>query len=456
MERFAEKALKNWFHSDVRKPLVIRGARQVGKSTLVRQFCQAEKLELIEINLEQKKLKQLAKSSDINPAEIIEEIELATQSDLNQTQQILFIDEIQAQPEMYVALRYFYEQYSHIAIVAAGSLLEVILNEGAYSVPVGRIEYLHLGPMTFSEFLLALDEKKLLKTLETKESLTKITDASHQYLLKRLREFFLVGGMPEVVKDFVKNQSFKNTRRLQESIIETYVDDFKKYGAKTQLDKLQTVFFYTPRHLGEKVKYTEIDREVKSRDLKKCIDLLTAARVLTPVFHSEASGVPLEGQADSSLFKLFFLDIGLATAILQIAPADVLRENLISIFEGKLAEQFIAQHLYNRSDFTRPRLHYWLRDQGQQKAEIDFVIERKGQVIPCEVKAGTGGKLKSLAVFFASKKMDCAFKFAQNKWSRKKQVTKIRFGSITKEISFQLEEIPLYGVECSTRRDGQS
>jgi predicted AAA+ superfamily ATPase len=401
----------------------------------------------VEINLEKKKIKSLSEEGDIQIKTIISEIEFLTKSDFQNTKSILFIDEIQAQPEVYVALRYFYEEVPEVAVIAAGSLLEVVLNEGEFSVPVGRVEYLHLGPMTFSEFLLALEETKLLAFLKSKEKPFQIPEAAHRRMLERLREYYIVGGMPESVRDFVKNNNFINTRRIQDSIIETYLDDFLKYSSKSQVDKLRLIFNFVPRRLGEKIKYSEIDREAKSRDLKKCVELLTLARVLIPVFHSESSGIPLEGQKDDSIYKLFFLDMGLVTNMLQIHPSEILEDQLLSMFEGKLAEQFIAQHLYYRQDFTRPRLHYWLRDHGSQKAELDFVIDKNGQVIPCEVKASEGGRLKSLAVFMILKKYKIAYKFDLNRPSVKEQKSKIPFGTETTEVTFSLQSFPLYAVE---------
>lgn len=408
MRRRSEAQLKSWYFQKERRPLILRGARQVGKSTLVRLFCQREGLQLVEINLEKYKLKSI-EVDDINLENLLTEIEDIHQTHLTAKNSLIFFDEIQAQPQLFKYLRYFFEDRPEYAVIAAGSLLEFYLSEESISVPVGRLSYYFLGPMDFEEYLLARGQKILLKRLKDYHNLS---ERQHQELMKFLKEFLFIGGMPSAVKTFIKTKSFSQVRLRQTEILQTYRDDFLKYSKERQLHILGKVFDFVPFNVGQKIRYSEIDSERRSIQIKEAIDLLIKARVVLPVYHTNASGLPLTTFEDPSIFKLYFLDVGLTLAV-----QDVNWKQMDQIFSelnqrGAMFEQFIAQHLMFRDKgLKEPSLHYWLKDKTAGKAELDFLFQEGINVFPVEVKSGASGSLKSLWQFIKEKKTPKAIQF---------------------------------------------
>lgn len=431
-------------------PLVLRGARQVGKSTLVNNFCKNNKIQIIELNLEKKKLSSF-ELPEFSIPDVLEEIELLFKVDLtkNSNQKILlFIDEIQEQKNAFSYLRYFFEEAPHIPVIAAGSLLEFLLTEEQISVPVGRIEYLKVGPMSFTEFLLAIDEVVLLRKLEDfvqKEK--KIHDKVHDLFLKFYHKYLFIGGMPKAVLTYKKTKSLLQVRKIQKEILQTYKDDFFKYSRKSsQLQMISKIYDFVPFHLGEKIKYSEIDQDSKSRDLKRAIELLVYAKVITPVVHSNASNLPLAFYKDDNIYKLFFLDVGLVTATLEM-PVQSLN-NYGDGASGPIAEQFVIQHLqwYFNSD-VHFQIFYWIKDKNSAKAEIDFVIQYGTKIYPIEVRAGTSGKLKSLHQFCVEKKKSVAFQISQQIFDIESLQFQTFLGDKKITQSGTLIKVPLYLIE---------
>lgn len=443
MKRTATHYLNKWFHREKRKPLVLRGARQVGKSTLVRQFAKLQGLSLLEINLEKKKLSSL-KGEGIHMASLLQEIEIICNQRLAASS-LIFFDEIQEQPKLLAVLRYFYEEHPHLAVIAAGSLLEFALSQEIYSVPVGRIEYYFLGPMKFSEFLEALEEKMLLEYLQ--KTPAPFIEVAHSRLVARYKEYLFVGGMPEAVETYIRTSSPLEVLRVQRSILQTYEDDFVKYAKHSQIERLRRVFNYIPGHLGQKIKFSEIDREEKSRDLKAALNLLIQARIVIPVYHTNANALPLKAQADESVLKLYFLDVGLTNCLQGTewtALTSLSKEELFN--KGATAEQFIAQHLFYKDDgFESPELFYWLRDKKKQNAEVDFVISKGTRIIPIEVKAETTGRLKSLLVFMAEKQQPTAVKMDLN--HLQSELVERNIQTSPDPVVFELLTVPLYLVD---------
>ena len=393
MYRSAERALAQWLAAPRRKPLVIRGARQVGKSTLVRQFARSHQLHLNEINLERHPdLDPVFQALDLT--RIRRELEGLLDQPLSAPGSILFLDEIQATPHALPALRYFFEDHPELPVIAAGSLVE----------PVGRIQYFHLGPMSFEEFLAEMDPP-LLAHLQDYTPEHPLPLTVHTRLSACQREYLLVGGMPEAVAAYSSTRRFADVTPVHQSIVDTYQDDFAKYSTARVRLRLQRVFNHVPRAVGRKVKYTQIDREETARELRAAIDLLTKARVIAPVFHSTCSGVPLHADVDWKTYKLLFLDIGLMNRLCGLdwlALKDLDDRQLVN--EGALAEQFVGQHLlYLEEGREAPRLNYWLREGRSANAEVDYAIARGTWVVPVEVKAGTSGTLRSLHQFALAK-----------------------------------------------------
>lgn len=443
MERSAEILLAHWHDNPRRKPLVIRGARQVGKSTLVRQFAEQKRLHLREINLE-RHLGLDAVFATLDVQHILRELEGLIGQPIDQPDSALFLDEIQATPHALQALRYLYEERPQLPIIAAGSLLEFTLGNAPFSMPVGRIEYLHLGPMSFEEFLLAVDPQ-LLSYLGAEDPLRAIPATAHARLLTRQREYLLVGGMPEAVLVFAQTGSLAEVAAAQRSILDTYRDDFAKYARGAALLRLHTLFDYAPRAVGQKVKYSNISRQENARELRAAVAMLGKARVISPVVHSHCSGLPLPADADAATYKLLFLDVGLmnrACGLDWLAISSLDERALVN--EGAIAEQFIGQHLlYGDGGREAPRLHYWLREGKAKNAEVDYVISRGEHIVPVEVKAGKSGALRSLHQFARHKGSDLAVRFDLNPASIQRVQHRI---DPSTSVTFDLLSAPLYMV----------
>lgn len=435
MKRHAEAELFNWFNKKDRMPLVIRGARQVGKSTLVKLFCQNYGLTLIEINLEIWQLSSIEKSKfEIN--DLLEEIQLYANKVITD-KTVIFFDEIQESPKMLRLLRYFYEMHPEIAVIAAGSLLEIVLADEKFSFPVGRIEFYHLGPMTFFEFLEACNENILLEHIKAK----RFSTAVHEKALGLFQKYLFIGGMPKAVLSYINKTSLVEIRNIQQQILQTYLADFPKYNQRIDFKRISRVFSSIATQVGKKVIYQNFDRESKSREIKRVIELLVDARIALPCVHSNASKVPLLAGKDESIFKLFFIDVGLMNCLLRTEFINLQGDHLT---KGAIAEQFVAQHLaYLEGPNLTPNLTYWLRDKGSQKGEIDFLIQKSNVIIPIEVKSDKSGTLKSLFYFVYDNKWAQAIKVSCHPFSK----TLIKHKIHDSVVNIDLIELPIYAVE---------
>ncbi|NQZ58677.1 MAG: ATP-binding protein [Lentisphaeraceae bacterium] len=445
MYRFAEQDLMRWFTKSRRKPLIIRGARQVGKSTIVRNFALINKITIHEVNLERHpRLDKLFKTSSTD--NILQELSfIAGKGSIKSGKSLLFLDELQATPAAIPFLRYLYEEHSELDVVCAGSLLEFTLSDHSYSMPVGRVEYLFLGPMSFSECLIAHDDNDL------HELIANYSDgyfplAAHERLLYRFRDYLITGGMPEAVLASSEGEDYQNILDVQTSIIETYTDDFGKYGRGPQLSRLQTVFRHVPANLGKKVKYSQIDAESQARDLKPVIELLTKAGVLTSAFHCDANGLPLRAEIKAKVQKLYFLDVGLVNnlcGVHHIAMEELSSTSFIN--KGALAEQFVAQQLLCSGPNNRtPELNYWIREGKANNAEIDFIQAHNGVIYPIEVKAGQAGTMKSLHRFMYEKQCPCAVRFDLNPPSEQDVDVSFKLGNGSAQVAYKLKSRPVY------------
>lgn len=443
MKRTAELYLDIWLKNPRRKPLVLRGARQVGKSTLIRQFASSHKLVLNEINLERHlTLAKVFASLDIK--RICAELDAIVGHPVTAPGSILFLDEIQAVPEALPALRYFQEDLPALPVVAAGSLLEFTLADHSFSMPVGRIDYLHLGPMTFREFAEAV-EPDVLRWLDSLVQEVALPEAAHVKLLNLMRRFCFVGGMPEAVQALVETGSLQESVAVHGRILQTYEDDFAKYARQKDLVLIQEVFHKLPALTGRKVKYVNFTREALSRDVKAALDLLRKARVCHAVFASSCSGIPLLADGTSEVWKPLFLDVGLMNHACGLDWLALERMDDVKLVnEGAVAEQFVGQHLvYQRGMGEPPALAYWLREGRDTNAEVDYVVSRGQDIFPVEVKAGKSGMLRSLRQFVLEKHPAKAFRFDTNPQGRQTIVCNSSQGDLA---SFELISLPLYAV----------
>lgn len=448
MHRHQLLFLDEWLSSKNRKPLVIRGARQVGKSTLVELFAQHSNKDLLNVNLE--RYPEFSDIFDIkDPARIIQELEFLPGMKTVGKDTLLFLDEIQGAPEAVPALRFFYEDKPDLPVVSAGSLLEFVLSDHSFSMPVGRIQYMHMGPMTFTEFLSAVNEEKLKSYIMEWEPGLEIGKVVHDRLLSLMRSYFYVGGMPEAVKVFADGHSYKDVSRVHNSIIETYQDDFPKYSGARNMNRMRNVFNFVAKNVGKKIKYSNISPRDQSATIKKDIELLSLARIIAKVTCSHCSGLPLQADMQEKVFKTVFLDVGLMNAVCGLNWHVVSRMDDVKLInEGAIAEQFIGQHLqFLLFDSPNRELTYWLRQGRSSNAEVDYVIGVAGAVIPIEVKAGATGTLKSLHQFMGTKKAPLAVRLDASRPSLQQINTVINTGKKQKKVSYPLISIPLYLVE---------
>ena len=442
MYRESLQELISWKDQYNRKPLIIRGARQTGKTWLVREFGNEYFDNLIEINLDRYPEKAGLFSSNIEQS--LQYILIDTNQSIVLGKTLLFLDEIQNTPKIIPLLRYFYEEMPELHIIATGSLLDFVLEDHEFSMPVGRISYFYLGPMTFEEFLLANGERGLLELLK-KSKVSDIPEPLHIKLLEYVKLYWIIGGMPAAVQAYISTKDIRLVQQEHESILQTYHDDFSKYQRKVDTYLLRKIFKRIPSQLGKKVMYSHILRDETSKKIAQHLHLLSMARILHPVHHSGGNGVPLGSEMNERDFKLLFLDIGLLSTIFKLHIHQVANlDELLFVNNGVMAEQFIGQHLlYRHGSRQKPELFYWRRQAKSSSAELDYLVEYQGKVIPIEVKAGKSGSLKSLHMFITKKKSPVAIRFNTNQG-----ITENLSSSIgSKEANpFILLSLPLYQV----------
>jgi len=389
MRRIVEQRLLKWIKSVRRKPLIVRGARQVGKTWLIENFMAKEFEDSVTIDLEARRDLHRFFEGNLDPEEILKGLELATRK-ITPGRTLLFLDEIQACPRAIMALRYFYEKLPDLHVVAAGSLLEFAF--GDISIPVGRVQFLQIYPMTFYEYLLALGKEVMAQMVISDPG--NISEEENKSILTELKNFFFVGGMPEAVKVYRDTRSFIDTFETQSDILESFRADFSKYTPKIDLSCLDEVFLNAARSSGEQLKYSRLSPNFSYHTNHKAFDLLVKARILHKIPSSNPSGLPLGATANSRIFKSAMLDIGLLQRLCQV-PVDIeyAQENLLALYRGKLAEQFVAQELLA---WHFNSVFYWSRNSKSSSAEVDFLTVKKGGIYPVEVKSGPAGKLRSL------------------------------------------------------------
>lgn len=391
MYRISMDEIRNWADSPRRKPMIVRGARQVGKTWLVENALSERFDKIVKIDLEKQPQLHRAFEGDLSPKVVLSIIELYA-GKIEKGKTLLFIDEIQECPRAITALRYFYEDCPELHVVAAGSMLEFAL--GQMSVPVGRVQYLHLGPMTFFEFLLATGKDSMAEAvLEHPASHSTImTEAIND----ELRKYFFVGGMPEAVLVYRETLSNVQTNEVHKQILDSYREDFARYRPSVNFECLDAVFLSVARCTGEQLKYTKLYPHTSGVTNRNAFELLCRAKLVNPVHSADPSGLPL-GCSIGTRFKASLLDIGLLQSLCGIDPLMAIsRDNLLSLYQGKLAEQFVAQELLA---WHGEKLYYWSRAARSSNAEVDFLTVCKGKIYPLEVKSGAAGKLKSLHLF---------------------------------------------------------
>lgn len=416
MKRSASDFLRRWLHSPSRLPLVIRGARQVGKTWLVRDLAERERRTPVEVNLERDPL--LARHfAQPDPRRVFDDLTLTLGVRTRPGDAILFVDEIQAAPDVLARLRWFAEELPELPVAAAGSLLEFALRDFAHGMPVGRIQYAHVEPLTFSEFLAAHGQTVLLERLEQYQTGAPAADAVHRQATVWHDRYAMTGGMPAVVAHDAAGAPADRCRSLQRDLMQTFRDDFAKYAGRPDHRLLDPVLLAVAASLGSKLVYSRIGEGVKLQQAKRTLELLSMARLCQLIPHSAANGVPLAAEANDRIRKAALLDVGLAHGLWN-TPAGrgfpAWRE-LPPQVRGGLAEQLAAQEL--RAAVGGPdvmgQVHHWRRE-GGRSAEIDYLVEIDARIVPVEVKSGAAGAMKSLHQFMLEKDLPAAVRLDRN------------------------------------------
>ena len=423
--------LQQWVKSSKRKPLLLRGARQVGKTFIVDELAKMFK-HFVAINFERdSEYKRCFQS--LRPEEIINSIALIKGIPIIPGETLLFFDEIQACPAAIQALRYFKEDMPELHVIGAGSLLEFALQQENISIPVGRIEYLYMYPCSFDEFLLNSGNQALLEELANVNVEKSVSDAVHHHLLKLFREYMVVGGMPEAMQTYLESKDLYQVQRVQNSILQTYRDDFGKYANVAQQKYLQTVYDKVPGIIGNQVSYQKIDPEFRSRELKNAISLLEHAGVLKRIVATTASGLPLSATLQEKKFKLLFLDIGLVQCKSGLNSSALLNDDIMKLNAGALAEQAVGQELLVYQDaFSPGELYFWTRDKKNSHAEVDYMLNIEGKIVPLEVKSSEAGHLKSLHLFLTEQKRPLGIKVSTAPLSKKDSILNVPVYLISK------------------------
>jgi len=396
---------KNWITIQDRKPLVVRGARQVGKTWLIREFAKITEKQLIEINFERDPQVRSLFSSN-HPNVILQNLEVYLGKKIDSKASLLFLDEIQDAPEIFAKLRWFYEDLPELPVVAAGSLLEFILSDHTMSMPVGRITYLHLEPLSFEEFLQAQSMDTLLTYIQELTLPFIIPAAIHNCLQDAFKQYLQIGGMPAVVSSWTKDASLDSIATIQQDLLATYRDDFFKYKGLIDVYKLDTILKAIPAQLGKKFVYSKADPSIQAPTARQILSLFNKARLCHVVKSSAGNSAALATEVKDKAFKQLFLDVGLANRFLGY---NFLPTNLT--IGGDIAEQVVGQMLrYLLPFYMEPTLYYWHREEKGSSAEIDYLIAHEQRVIPIEVKSGSTGSLKSLHLFMKAKKLSLAIR----------------------------------------------
>lgn len=448
MIRFGGQHLDQWLQRKNRKPLVLRGARQVGKTWLVRDFAKRQGLNLIEFNLERFPHKaDLFAGND--PTRTLQNIAAELSTQIEPSAALLFLDEIQAAPELLAKLRWFKEEMPDLAVIAAGSLLEFALGNYPHSMPVGRIAYFYLEQLSFFEFLLASGNEPLYQKLRNYEWGQDIPRSLHEKSLEFYHQYCLVGGMPEVVEEWRQNRNPESCLKLQQDLLATYRDDFHKYGGEMDARLLADILLSVSRQLGSKFVYSRVDPAFKVPPVKRAFSLLCQAKVCSKILHTTGNGLPLGAESNSKFFKALMIDVGLVAAQLGLAATG--REDqrkIVFANKGGLAEQFVGQQLRClQTPAMDPQLFYWQRT-GGRLGEIDYMIQQGNHIVPVEVKSGPAGKLKSLHQFMAEKDLRLAVRCNLNLPIIENIQVKTTLGQ---PVAYRLLSVPLYLTEALPR-----
>ncbi len=393
MKRAVYKKLLIWKNGTKRKPLLLQGARQVGKTYLVNEFGHKEYSNYVYLNFEQNPNLVSLFKNELSPEKIINNISLFIGRKINSTDTLIFFDEIQVVPEVLTSLKYFYEQAPDFHIIAAGSLLGVSVGKQS-SFPVGKVNFMTLYSMSFIEYLTAFGEKLMVENLVNAKKIEALPEILHNKLLTHLKLYLYLGGMPEVLQDYLDNRDIISVRKIQNEILEAYKRDFSKYTDKTQAIKTSELWHSIPRQLAKeskKFKYSDVRKNARAVTFEQTIEWLKKAGLIDVVYNISIPKLPLSGYADYSKFKIYLHDTGLLGAMLNLSSNIIVEPTeLFSEYNGAFIENFVASELVASGIKD---LFYW---SSKSDAEVDFILQKDNNIYPLEVKSGTSKNLKSI------------------------------------------------------------
>ena len=410
INRNVDSDLLAWMQEKKRKPLLLRGARQVGKSSAVRQL--AKQFDhFLEINFEMdKNARDLFAKNDLNPQKLCQELAVIYNTPIVPGKTLLFLDEIQSSLSAISSLRFFFERHKDLHVIAAGSLLEFALQE-LPSLGVGRFRSMFMYPMNFSEFLGACNQQLLVQAIQNADCKNPLSDAIHKKIIEHLKRFLILGGMPEVVASYAYDNDLLSCQRILDDLVISLRSDFSKYREKISTLQMSAVFDSVTSQMGKKFVFANVSKEYAHRQLKEGLELLKMSGLVIPVTHSAANGIPLGAETDIKSQKMLLLDTGIFQRLLGLPLKQSFISNLLTsddfslINKGNIAELFIGlEMLKSASCYEQRNLYYWRRENKSSNAEVDYVIQSRNNIIPIEVKSSTKGAMQSMRLFLKEKK----------------------------------------------------
>ena len=431
IKRNIDIELEKWKAESKHKPLLIRGARQVGKTDTIREF--GKNFEnFIELNFEESPRLKTLFSDDLSPDGICENISAIYKTNIIPGKTLLFFDEVQECQEAIASLRFFYEKMPELHIIAAGSLLEFALSE-IPTFGVGRIRSMFMFPLSFSEFLSGAGEHQLLDKVREAKPNNPINEVLHSRLIGLIQKFICLGGMPEVIASYIETGNLHQCQQLLDDLIISIQTDFTKYKKKTSVTLLNEVFQSVVSQAGQKFKFSKTGSQANHKQIKEALQLLITAGLLIPVTHTSANGIPLGAGANSRRQKMLVYDPGIFQRIMGLDLEDyLLSDKFEAVNKGNLAEQFVGLELIkSESCYRNPSLYYWHREAKSSNAEVDYVISISQEIVPVEVKAGTKGAMQSMFLFLREKNLQKGIRISNENFS----------------VYENIEVYPLYAVE---------
>ncbi len=439
MKRNVEARLLAWKNEPDRKVLLVRGARQVGKTYSIRELGKTFKY-FLEVNFEENRNICGFFRDSLNPVHLCEKLAAYFSTPIVANETLLFFDEMQACPEALSSLRFFHEKMPALHVVGAGSLLELALAE-IPSLGVGRLSSLFMYPLSFEEYLTAVGEDALLGVVAKADTQRPVDEPFHRRAVDHLKTYLLVGGMPAVVKAYAEKHDLLACFKILDDLVTTLEDDFKKYRKHAPVGRLAEVFRSIVLQAGGKFKYASVDSASSAQTLKDALQLLLQAGLAYRVVHTHARGIPLGAQIDQKKFKVILFDAGIHQRLLGLdVPAHLTVSDLELVNKGSMAEVFTGLELVaNHPSHVKPALYYWHREARGSNAEVDYVVQQGADIVPVEVKAGTKGQMQSMFVFMDERKLTRGFR-----------VSLENFG-----VYGRVQVIPLYAVRRLARSGAQ-